>query len=76
VEALRALGKLYSLAYPEMWVFFHSIRAAVDEAPSENKDPAAIVQFAWIPTEMFQMIKVTTDLRCVCLFPLCVDISG
>ncbi|KAJ7695426.1 cohesin-associated protein Pds5 [Mycena rosella] len=46
-EALRALGKLYSLAYPEI----------------ENKDNAAIVQFAWIPNEMFQMIKVTNEIR-------------
>ncbi|KAJ7487778.1 armadillo-type protein [Mycena latifolia] len=46
-EALRALGKLYSLAYPEI----------------ENKDNAAIGQFAWIPNEMFQMIKVTTEIR-------------
>ncbi|KAF8189855.1 cohesin-associated protein Pds5 [Mycena galopus ATCC 62051] len=47
VEALRALGKLYSLAYPEI----------------ENKDTAAIVQFAWIPDELFQMIKVSSEIR-------------
>ncbi|KAJ7096724.1 armadillo-type protein [Mycena belliarum] len=47
VEALHALGKLYSLAYPEI----------------ENKDAAATVQFAWIPNEMFQMIKVSTEIR-------------
>ncbi|KAJ7755342.1 armadillo-type protein [Mycena maculata] len=47
VEALQALGKLYALAYPEI----------------ESKDAAAISQFAWIPNEMFQMIKVTSDIR-------------
>ncbi|KAJ7839550.1 armadillo-type protein [Mycena olivaceomarginata] len=47
IEALRALGKLYSLAYPEI----------------ENKDSAAILQFAWIPHELFQMIKVTSEVR-------------
>ncbi|KAJ7145311.1 armadillo-type protein [Mycena crocata] len=46
-EALHALGKLYSLAYPEI----------------ENKDTAAIVQFAWIPNELFQMIKISGEIR-------------
>ncbi|KAJ6631101.1 armadillo-type protein [Mycena sp. CBHHK59/15] len=46
-EALRALGRLYSLAYPEI----------------ENKDTAAILQFAWIPNEMFQMMKISSDIR-------------
>ncbi|KAJ7348654.1 hypothetical protein DFH08DRAFT_960035 [Mycena albidolilacea] len=47
MKALRALGKLYSLAYPE----------------TENKDSAAILQFAWIPHELFQMIKATSEVR-------------
>ncbi|KAJ7432911.1 armadillo-type protein [Mycena galericulata] len=47
VEALQALGKLYALAYPEI----------------ENKDKAAILQFAWIPNELFQMIKVNGEIR-------------
>ncbi|KAJ7817194.1 hypothetical protein B0H14DRAFT_3148355 [Mycena olivaceomarginata] len=47
MKALCALGKLYSLAYPEI----------------ENKDSAAILQFAWIPHELFQMIKVTSEVR-------------
>ncbi|KAJ7357896.1 hypothetical protein DFH08DRAFT_847475 [Mycena albidolilacea] len=47
MKALRALGKLYSLAYPEI----------------ENKDSAAILQFTWIPHELFQMIKVTSEVR-------------
>ncbi|KAJ7039761.1 armadillo-type protein [Mycena alexandri] len=46
-EALRALGRLYSLAYPEI----------------ENKDKAAILQFAWIPNALFQMISVTSEIR-------------
>ncbi|KAJ7160887.1 armadillo-type protein [Mycena filopes] len=46
-EALRALGRLYSLAYPEI----------------ENKDRAAILQFAWIPNEMFQMMKENSEIR-------------
>ncbi|KAJ7810116.1 armadillo-type protein, partial [Mycena leptocephala] len=46
-EALRALGRLYSLAYPEI----------------ENKEPAATSQFAWIPNELFKMIKVTSEIR-------------
>ncbi|KAJ6484326.1 armadillo-type protein [Mycena vitilis] len=49
VEALRALGKLYSLAYPEI----------------ENKDAAAIQQFAWIPHEMFQTMKFSREIRTV-----------
>ncbi|KAF7349279.1 Sister chromatid cohesion protein pds5 [Mycena sanguinolenta] len=47
VEALQALGKLYSLAYPEI----------------ENKDTAAILQFAWIPNQLFQMMKVSSEIR-------------
>jgi sister-chromatid-cohesion protein PDS5 len=35
---------------------------------SENKDSAAILQFAWIPHELFQMIKVTSEVRCVLPF--------
>ncbi|KAJ6486929.1 armadillo-type protein [Mycena sanguinolenta] len=47
VEALQALGKLYSLAYPEI----------------ENKDTAAILQFAWIPNQLFQMMRVSSEIR-------------
>ncbi|KAJ7446638.1 armadillo-type protein [Mycena latifolia] len=46
-EPCALWASLYSLAYPEI----------------ENKDNAAIGQFAWIPNEMFQMIKVTTEIR-------------
>ncbi|KAF7350447.1 Sister chromatid cohesion protein pds5 [Mycena venus] len=47
MEALHALGKLFSLAYPEI----------------ENKDTAAILQFAWIPNEVLKICKVTTEVR-------------
>ncbi|KAJ7637138.1 armadillo-type protein [Roridomyces roridus] len=46
-EALRALGKLYAVAYPEI----------------ENKDGAAITQFGWIPNKLLQMQRVSGDLR-------------
>ncbi|KAJ7207075.1 armadillo-type protein [Mycena pura] len=49
VEALRALGQLYALAYPEI----------------ESKDTAAIMQFAWIPNELFQMLRATAENRSV-----------
>ncbi|CAK5272282.1 unnamed protein product [Mycena citricolor] len=39
-EAIRALGKLYALAYPEI----------------ESKDMAAIDHFAWIPNDMFAAV--------------------
>ncbi|KAK7046668.1 sister chromatid cohesion protein pds5 [Favolaschia claudopus] len=47
VEAVRALGKLYSLAYPEI----------------ENKDTAAIMQFAWIPNELLQHVGKHSEIR-------------
>ncbi|PFH47385.1 hypothetical protein AMATHDRAFT_152196 [Amanita thiersii Skay4041] len=49
VEALNSLGKLYSVAYPEM----------------ENNDPSAIKQFAWIPDEILQMMAINQDVRVV-----------
>ncbi|KAJ7057785.1 armadillo-type protein [Mycena amicta] len=42
LEALRALGKLYSLAYPEI----------------ESKDAAAITQFGWIPNEIISRMEI------------------
>ncbi|GLB39171.1 putative cohesin-associated protein pds5 [Lyophyllum shimeji] len=48
-EALTSLGKLYSLAYPEI----------------ENNEPLAIKQFAWIPNTILQMIGVNTEVRTV-----------
>ncbi|KAF8869879.1 armadillo-type protein, partial [Infundibulicybe gibba] len=47
VEALNCLGKLYSLAYPEI----------------ENGEPLAIKQFSWIPNEILQMLTVRTEVR-------------
>ncbi|KAJ7728060.1 hypothetical protein B0H16DRAFT_1894217 [Mycena metata] len=31
---------------------------------SENKDKAAILQFAWIPNALFQMLSVTDEIQC------------
>ncbi|KAF8223437.1 cohesin-associated protein Pds5 [Tricholoma matsutake] len=47
VEALTSLGKLYSLAYPEI----------------ENNDPLAIKQFSWIPNSIFQLIGINSEVR-------------
>ncbi|TFK41636.1 armadillo-type protein [Crucibulum laeve] len=49
VEALNAVGKLYSIAYPEI----------------ENNDPSANAQFAWIPDEILPMTGVSHELRSV-----------
>jgi len=46
-QALNSIGKLYSLAYPEI----------------ENNDPAAIHQFAWIPDEILQMTSANSEIR-------------
>ncbi|KII91267.1 hypothetical protein PLICRDRAFT_105332 [Plicaturopsis crispa FD-325 SS-3] len=48
-EALNSLGRLYSLAYPEI----------------ENGDPAAIAQFSWIPNEILHMVGVTPEVRTI-----------
>ncbi|KAF9482670.1 hypothetical protein BDN70DRAFT_399452 [Pholiota conissans] len=47
VEALNSIGKLYSLAWPEI----------------ENNNPAAINQFGWIPGEVLQMTSTNSDVR-------------
>ncbi|KAG9311776.1 armadillo-type protein [Chiua virens] len=47
VEAMNALGKLYSLAYPEI----------------ENGDPSAITHFGWIPKEILQISNVTSEAK-------------
>ncbi|KAF8067855.1 armadillo-type protein [Lyophyllum atratum] len=49
LEALTSLGKLYSLAYPEI----------------ENNEPSAIKQFAWIPNAILQMIGISVEVRTV-----------
>ncbi|KDQ22406.1 hypothetical protein PLEOSDRAFT_171792 [Pleurotus ostreatus PC15] len=46
-EALTALGKLFSLAYPEI----------------ENNDPAAIRHFSWIPNDILHMLSLGTEVR-------------
>ncbi|KAF6757823.1 cohesin-associated protein Pds5 [Ephemerocybe angulata] len=46
-EALNAVGKLYSLAYPEI----------------ENNDASAISQFAWIPEEILKITSTSTEIR-------------
>ncbi|KAI0698060.1 armadillo-type protein [Cerioporus squamosus] len=47
VEAFKAVGKLYSLAYPEI----------------ENNDPGAIQQFAWIPSMILRNGSINTDVK-------------
>ncbi|RDB27480.1 Sister chromatid cohesion protein pds5 [Hypsizygus marmoreus] len=49
VEALTSLGKLYSLAYPEI----------------ENNEPLAIKQFSWIPNEILKLIGTSLEVRAV-----------
>jgi len=44
---LHSIGKLYSLAYPEI----------------EDNDRAAIQQFAWIPDEIIQTTSANTEIR-------------
>ncbi|KAG5654557.1 hypothetical protein H0H81_000082 [Sphagnurus paluster] len=49
VEALTSLGKLYSLAYPEI----------------ENNEPLAIKQFSWIPSAILEMISISPEVRMI-----------
>ncbi|KAH7882429.1 armadillo-type protein [Phlebopus sp. FC_14] len=49
VEALNALGKLYSLAYPEI----------------ENGDPSAVRHFSWIPNEILHISNMTPEAKFV-----------
>ncbi|GJE86522.1 hypothetical protein PsYK624_026020 [Phanerochaete sordida] len=46
-EAMKAVGRLYSLAYPEI----------------ENNDPAAIEHFSWIPQAILQMATTSLDIK-------------
>ncbi|KAI0371302.1 hypothetical protein BV20DRAFT_1120710 [Pilatotrama ljubarskyi] len=48
-EAFHAIGRLYSLAYPEI----------------ENNDPAAIQQFAWIPGTVLRSASVSREVKAV-----------
>ncbi|TFK86665.1 hypothetical protein K466DRAFT_492369 [Polyporus arcularius HHB13444] len=47
VEAFKAIGKLYSIAYPEI----------------ENNDPGAIKQFAWIPSTILHNGSINADVK-------------
>ncbi|KAF8434558.1 cohesin-associated protein Pds5 [Boletus edulis BED1] len=47
VEAMNALGKLYSLAYPEI----------------ENGDAIAASHFAWIPNEVLHISNMTSETK-------------
>ncbi|EIW55568.1 uncharacterized protein TRAVEDRAFT_73422 [Trametes versicolor FP-101664 SS1] len=49
VEAFNAVGRLYSLAYPEI----------------ENNDPAAIQQFAWIPGTVLRNASVSREVKAI-----------
>ncbi|KAI5121999.1 hypothetical protein M0805_001831 [Coniferiporia weirii] len=50
-EALASIGRLYSIAYPEI----------------ENNDAAAINQFAWIPQQILHSVTTTTEVKSVAL---------
>ncbi|PCH44760.1 hypothetical protein WOLCODRAFT_78395 [Wolfiporia cocos MD-104 SS10] len=54
-EAMTAVGRLYSLAYPEI----------------ENNDPLAIAQFAWIPQDILHMVAATLEVKSVAEQVLC-----
>ncbi|OCH91293.1 hypothetical protein OBBRIDRAFT_792457 [Obba rivulosa] len=49
VEAMNAVGRLYSLAYPEI----------------EDNEPAAVKQFSWIPQTILQMASTTAEVKAV-----------
>ncbi|OSD08806.1 hypothetical protein PYCCODRAFT_1380708 [Trametes coccinea BRFM310] len=49
VEAFRAIGRLYSLAYPEI----------------ENNDPAAIQHFAWIPGNILRAGSISREVKAI-----------
>lgn len=65
VEALTSLGKLYSFAYPEMYVYPAStLFLGTYRFFSENNEPLAIKQFSWIPNAILQMIAISHEVRC------------
>ncbi|KAI0689173.1 armadillo-type protein [Cytidiella melzeri] len=47
VEAMKAIARLYHLAYPEI----------------ENNDPAALQQFSWIPQSILTMSTASSDVK-------------
>ncbi|KAF7975521.1 hypothetical protein HWV62_9337 [Athelia sp. TMB] len=49
VEALNCVGKLFSIAYPEI----------------ENGDPAAVKQFSWIPNEILHISQHSQEIRAI-----------
>ena len=67
VEAMNALGRLYSLAYPEMYVpvcrdYCHPnlIRLFIS---SENGHSSAARHFAWIPNEILHISNMTSEAK-------------
>ena len=66
MEALNAVGKLYSLAYPEMCVQFSLCSRStlvLKCVCSENNDHAAIKHFGWIPDEILKITSTSSEVR-------------
>jgi sister-chromatid-cohesion protein PDS5 len=64
-EALNSVGRLFSLAYPEMYVFHPTRLKFTQNVLSQNNVKIAIDQFAWIPDEILQMVAVSAEVRCI-----------
>ena len=64
-EALNSVGKLFNLAYPEMYVFRYTRLKLSQNVISRNNDKLAIDQFAWIPDEILQIAATSAEIRCV-----------
>ena len=62
-EALNSVGKLFSLAYPEMYVFHLMRLKFTQNVISRNNVKLAIDQFAWIPDEILQIVATSTEIR-------------
>ena len=63
-EALNSVGKLFSLAYPEMYVFNPTRFKFTQNVISRNNVKQAIDQFAWIPDEILQIVATSAEIRC------------
>ena len=64
-EALNSVGKLFSLAYPEMYVFHLTRLKFTQNVISRNNVKPAIDQFAWIPDEILQIVSTSAEIRCI-----------
>lgn len=64
-EALNSVGKLFSLAYPEMYVFHPTRLKFTQNVISRNNVKLAIDQFAWIPDEILQIVATNAEIRCI-----------